>query len=145
MLQIVKFSVTYGFIPFAHKIESSTRYHLKVCPTWSVRSWTRLARTNSASVLLQFCFWLYTCHSDHIEEEYEFLRGPRGGHSPLRSPPQSSPTELHCIKTHNSSNHRHCRHMGKAWGLPCSSICHNKKFREQACQYRLPVQLTMTS
>jgi hypothetical protein len=34
--------------------------------------------------------------------------------------------------------------MGKACGTPCSSICHNRNFRKQVCQYRLPVRLTMT-
>jgi hypothetical protein len=58
VLQIFTFSVNYGFIPFAYKIESSTRYHLKVCPAWSVGS--RLARSKSASILLEFCFLLYT-------------------------------------------------------------------------------------
>jgi hypothetical protein len=38
VLQIITFSVTDGFIPFAHKIESSTRYHLKACPASSVGS-----------------------------------------------------------------------------------------------------------
>jgi hypothetical protein len=32
------------------------------------------------------------------------------------------------------------------WNMqpPCSSICNNRKFREQVCQYRLQLRLTMT-
>jgi hypothetical protein len=33
---------------------------------------------------------------------------------------------------------------GKSWRTPCSSICHIRKFREEVCQYRLPVRLKMT-
>jgi hypothetical protein len=47
---------------------------------------------------------------------------------------QSSPMRLRCVKTFNTTNCRHCRHMGKACGSPCSSICHNRKFREQVSQ-----------
>jgi hypothetical protein len=31
---------------------------------------------------------------------------------------------------------------GKAWRHPCSSMCDNREFREQLCQYRPPVRLT---
>jgi hypothetical protein len=34
--------------------------------------------------------------------------------------------------------------MGKVFCTPCSSICHNRKFREQVCQHRLLVRLKLT-
>jgi hypothetical protein len=79
------------------------------------------------------------------KEPNELQRDPLGGHSSISSPDQSSPTQLHCVKTRNTSNHRHQRHVGYACGPPCSSVCHNRKFREQVLQYRLPVRLTLTS
>jgi hypothetical protein len=64
---------------------------------------------------------------------HQLLRNPLGGRSSLSSPHHSSPTQLHCVKTRNTSNHRHRRHMGKTCGLPCSSIYHYRKFRKQVC------------
>jgi hypothetical protein len=78
------------------------------------------------------------------EEHKEFPRNPLGGRSSLSSPHQGSPTQLHCFKTRNIRNHRHRRHIGKACGHPCSSICHNRKFGEEASQYRLTFWLTDT-
>jgi hypothetical protein len=67
-----------------------------------------------------------------------------GGRSSLGSPHQSSPTQQHCVKRLKTCNQKHRRRMGEACGTPCSSICHNKNFRKQVCQYRLPFRLTMT-
>jgi hypothetical protein len=72
------------------------------------------------------------------EEDNELPRDPLGGCS-LSSPHQSSSTQLQCVKTYITSNHRHSRQMAKRM-----RICHNRKFREQVCQYRLPVRQTMT-
>jgi hypothetical protein len=77
------------------------------------------------------------------EEHNELPRDPLGGRSSLSSPHQSSDTQLHCVKTNITCNHRHGRHMEKACGPPCSSICHNRKFRKQVCQYRLLVRLPL--
>jgi hypothetical protein len=60
--------------------------------------------------------------------------------STLTSPEQSFAAALHQDTQHQQPQAR--RHVGKASGTPCSSICHNGKFREQVCQYRLPVRLT---
>jgi hypothetical protein len=72
----------------------------------------------------------------------EVPRDPQRGHSSLSSSHQSRPTQLHRVKIRNI-NHSHCRHMGKTCGPLCSSICHNRIFRNQVCQYRLLVRLTM--
>jgi hypothetical protein len=77
------------------------------------------------------------------EEHNELPRGPLGGRPSLSSPHQSTPTQLHCVKTRNTSNHRHRKQVGKVSGTPCSSICHNRKSSKQVCQYRLQVRLTM--
>jgi hypothetical protein len=71
------------------------------------------------------------------EEHNGLPRDSPGGWS-LSSSYQSSPTQLRC-KTLNTRNHRR---MGKVCGTACSHICHNRKFRKQVCQYRLPVCLT---
>jgi hypothetical protein len=34
--------------------------------------------------------------------------------------------------------------MGKTCDLPCSNICHNRKFKREVCQYRFAVCLTVT-
>jgi hypothetical protein len=54
---------------------------------------------------------------------------------------QGSPSHLHCVKIRNISSHRHRRREKLSRS---SSICHNRKFREQVGQYILPVRLTMT-
>jgi hypothetical protein len=78
------------------------------------------------------------CSHAKGEEHNELPRDP------LSSRNQGSPTQLHCVKTRNTSNHRHRRQKGKACGPSCSSICRNRKFRKQVCQHRLPVRLTVT-
>jgi hypothetical protein len=40
------------------------------------------------------------------EEHNELPRDLTGGRSSLSSPHQSSPTQLQCVKTQNTSNHR---------------------------------------
>jgi hypothetical protein len=62
------------------------------------------------------------------EEHNQLPRDLLGGHSPR----QSSPTQLHCVNTLNTSEHRHRRQMEKASGTPCSNICQNWKIRKQA-------------
>jgi hypothetical protein len=59
-----------------------------------------------------------------------------------RDPLEGRPTQLHCVKTRNISNHRHHRQMGEACCTLCSSICYNRTIREQVCEYRLSVHLT---
>jgi hypothetical protein len=46
------------------------------------------------------------------EEHNELPRDPLGGRSFLSSPHQSSPSQLHCVKTRN----RLCRQIGKDFG-----------------------------
>jgi hypothetical protein len=78
---------------------------------------------------------------DHNELPRDHLEA----RSSLSSPHQSSPMQLHCIKTRNTNNHRYSRQMGKTCGTPCSSsICDSRKFRGQICQHRFPVRLIMT-
>jgi hypothetical protein len=48
------------------------------------------------------------------EEHNELPRDPLGEFSFLNSPHQNSSTQLRSVKTCNTSNHRHRRHMGKA-------------------------------
>jgi hypothetical protein len=84
------------------------------------------------------------CSHAKGEEHNDFPRDSLGESFSFSSPHQRSPTQLHCGKTLNASNYTHRREVGKACGTPCSGICHNKKFRKQVCQYRLPVRLTMT-
>jgi GTP cyclohydrolase III len=43
------------------------------------------------------------------EEHNELPRDPLRRRSSLSSPHRSSPTQLHCVKTLNTSNHRHGR------------------------------------
>jgi hypothetical protein len=50
------------------------------------------------------------------EEHNELARDPLGGPSSLSSSHQSSPTQLHCVKTLNTNNKKHRRQMGKARG-----------------------------
>jgi hypothetical protein len=45
---------------------------------------------------------------------------------------------LHCVKTHNTSNRIHRRHIGKAWRSPCTNIYHNRKFREEVLSVQAP-------
>jgi hypothetical protein len=47
------------------------------------------------------------------EEHNELPKDPLGGRSSLSSPHQSSPTQLHCAKTPNTSSHSHGRLSGK--------------------------------
>jgi hypothetical protein len=47
------------------------------------------------------------------EEHNELPRNPLGGRSSLSSPHRSSPTQLHCVKTVNTSNQWHRRQRGK--------------------------------
>jgi hypothetical protein len=84
-------------------------------------------------------------HAKREQERRRAQRAPKGSSRTFfsRSPHQSSPTQLHYVKTRNTSNHRHLRQMGNACGTSCSSICHNRKFTKHVSQYRLPVRLTM--
>jgi hypothetical protein len=43
------------------------------------------------------------------EEHNKLSRDPLGGRSSLGYPHQSSPMQLHCVKTLNTSNHSHHR------------------------------------
>jgi hypothetical protein len=65
-------------------------------------------------------------------EKHNELSGDSfGGRSSLSLPHQSNLTQLHCIKTGNSSNHRHRRHMGKPPALraAASTITGNSEKR----------------
>jgi hypothetical protein len=61
------------------------------------------------------------------EEHNELPRGPLGGRSSVSSPHQSNLTQLHCIKTRNTSNHRHRRHVGKAPHAAASATVGNSQ------------------
>jgi hypothetical protein len=49
------------------------------------------------------------------EEHSELSKDALGGRSCPSSSHQCGLTQLHCAKTYNTSNHRHRRHMGKAY------------------------------
>jgi hypothetical protein len=66
----------------------------------------------AASVSLRLQPWERRTAKEHNE----FPRDPlRGSYSPS-SPHQNNPTQLHWVKTRNTSDHRHCRHTGKVSG-----------------------------
>jgi hypothetical protein len=67
------------------------------------------------------------------EEHSELPRDSPGDYSSLSSLHQSSPMQLHCVKTINTSNQKLCRQRGKASGTPCGNICHKRNFRKQVC------------
>jgi hypothetical protein len=54
------------------------------------------------------------CSNGKGEEQNKLPRNPLGGGSFLSSPHQSNPKQLHSLKTRNTSNHKHRRHVGKA-------------------------------
>jgi hypothetical protein len=86
------------------------------------------------------------CSHAKGEQHDELPKDSLGGRYSLRMPHQNSPTQLHCVKTlNNSKNHRHLRQMWRACSTPFSSICHDRKFGKQVCQYRVPVRVTVTS
>jgi hypothetical protein len=58
------------------------------------------------------------CSHAKGEKHNELPRNPVGGRSSLSSSYQISPAQLHCVKTRNTSNHKHRRQIGKACGLP---------------------------
>jgi hypothetical protein len=78
------------------------------------------------------------------EEHSELAGDSLGGFSSLSSPHQSNPKQVHCVKTINTRNQRHRRQRRKASGTPCSSICHNRNFRNLVSQYMLLVGLSIT-
>jgi hypothetical protein len=115
------------------------------CPEKTYRIYAQLLqlhpsrRETSSSVIPR----LQSCKRRTAKKEHnELPRDPLGGSSTISSAHQSCPTQLHCVKTLNTSNHRHCRQIGKVCSTPCSSICHNRKFRKQVSEYSLQVRLT---
>jgi hypothetical protein len=52
------------------------------------------------------------------EQHNKVPRDPLGGRSSLSSPHQSSPTQLHCVQTWNTSNHKHRKTYGKTLRIP---------------------------
>jgi membrane-bound lytic murein transglycosylase len=46
----------------------------------------------------------------NYKEEHDVLPTDPLGEKFLSTPHQSSPTQLHCVKTHNTSNHKHRSH-----------------------------------
>jgi hypothetical protein len=77
-------------------------------------------------------------------EEHELPWDHLGGHSSPSSPHQISPMQLYCSYTCNTSNRRHCRHMGEVCGSPCIAFVTPGNSENQVCQYKLPIRLRMT-
>jgi hypothetical protein len=72
------------------------------------------------------------------EEHNDLPRDPLGAHSPLSSPHQSSPTQLHCIRTLNASNHSHCRQKGKARGTPVQQHLPQQEIQKTGLSIQAP-------
>jgi hypothetical protein len=46
--------------------------------------------------------------------------------------------QLQCVKTLNNSNHRHRKQIGKVYGTPFRSICHNRKIQNTGLSVQAP-------
>jgi hypothetical protein len=69
-------------------------------------------------------------------EHNKFARDPLAGRSSLSSPHQSIPAQLHCIKTLNTSNHRHHRQMGKALQHPVQQHLRQQEIQKTGLSVR---------
>jgi hypothetical protein len=76
------------------------------------------------------------------EEHNELPRDSLGGRSSLSSPHQSSPTQLHCVKTRNKATTGTADREEKR-SAPRAAASATIGNLEYICQYKLPVRLKM--